>query len=316
MASLVGSMWARGMSKEAISTAAHVQNQQTFGPPPLPADEVDDVIASITRNPPGKLPVTRAANMSSEPGNLTSAYKTPPSEVRLVRTSARDLQQRAFDGDIPDVERLPFLGDVSQSPFIIGWTIMVTAYPKTGKTELISRLVDEWSQLGYKVGYYTEEPESVWVSRLSALQAGFHHLDLIYAMGATIDVIFADIQTNQYNIIVLDTIRLLRLSDENDTAGINIALTPFITTCRQQGKTLVMAHHARKGAGLHGEAAAGGHAFLGIVDVALELHRDDQPKRRILKGWGRVFEVPDQMYELRDDGLMKLLGDPKELVLD
>ena len=194
---------------------------------------------------------------------------------------------------------------------------MLTAYPKTGKTELLTRVVDEWSRLGLTVGYYTEEPESVWIARLSKLPGGFQNVDLIYARGETMDAILADIRISHDDIVVLDTIRLLRIHDENDNAAINIALTPFIATCRQQTKTLIMAHHTRKGSGLHGEAAAGGHAFLGIVDVALELHRDEQsPKRRIIKGWGRVFEVSDQVYELQDDGTMKLLGDPKELELE
>ena len=49
---------------------------------------------------------------------------------------------------------------------------------------------------------------------------------------------------------------------------------------------------------------------MGIVDVSLELHRDKQAaRRRIIKGWGRVIEVPDLVYELEDDGTMKLLGD-------
>ena len=59
-----------------------------------------------------------------------------------------------------------------------------------------------------------------------------------------------------------------------------------------------------------GRAPAGGHAFLGIVDVALELHRDKQVvRRRIVKGWARVIEVPDLVYEMEDSGDMHLLGD-------
>ena len=259
----------------------------------------------------------RSGEWPVEPDNLTSAYQTLPSEVRLERTSARGLQQRAFDGDIPDLERLPIFGVFDKSPIIRGWSTMVTAYPKTGKTEALTRWTDEWSRLGHQVGYYTEEPESVWIARLSKLPGGFQNVDIIYAMGETMDAILADIRVSRYNIVVVDTIRLLRITDENDNAAINIALTPFIATCRQKDKTLIMAHHTRKGSGLHGEAAAGGHAFLGIVDVALELHRDEQStKRRVLKGWGRVFEVADQMYEMQDDGIMKLLGDPKALELE
>ena len=90
--------------------------------------------------------------------------------------------------------------------------------------------------------------------------------------------------------VILDTIRLLQLRDENDNSQINLALTPLIALCRNLHKTLILAHHTRKGSGDYGEAAAGSHAFLGIVDVAVELHRDrNVDRRRIIRGWGTVI---------------------------
>ena len=35
--------------------------------------------------------------------------------------------------------------------------------------------------------------------------------------------------------------------------------------------------------------------------------------RSVVKGWGRVLEVPNLVYELEDDGHMKLLGDRSQL---
>ena len=50
--------------------------------------------------------------------------------------------------------------------------------------------------------------------------------------------------------------------------------------------------------------------------VALELQRtNDSPRRRIIRGWGRVVEVPTIVYEMSDDGLMRALGDPRDLAL-
>ena len=72
MASIVGTMWYRGMSKDAITAAAHTQNEQTFDPP-LPADEVDSVVASITRKPRGALPVVGEGSSPLEGG-----VKVPP----------------------------------------------------------------------------------------------------------------------------------------------------------------------------------------------------------------------------------------------
>ena len=68
---------------------------------------------------------------------------------------------------------------------------------------------------------------------------------------------------------------------------------------------------------MDGEAAAGSHALLGLVDVALELVRDPQvpARRRILRGWGRVAVVQSLLYELDYQGKMVLLGQANSVKL-
>jgi hypothetical protein len=76
-------------------------------------------------------------------------------------------------------------------------------------------------------------------------------------------------------------------------------------------------HHERKGGGQHGEGIAGSHAFLALTDIALEVLRDDKsPKRRIIRGYGRIVTVPDLCYEMGEDGTLVPLGDPEELALE
>jgi len=211
----------------------------------------------------------------------------------LSRVNAGALQRRVLNGEIPELTRLPLLGEVNTSPIIKLWSHMLAGYPKAGKTELLVRMAAEWSKTGLPVVYFTEDPESVWTARLKKLPVGFENVDLVFTMGAKADEILHAIKEGSDDVVILDTMRLLQLQDESNNAEINIALTPFITLCRQKESTLLMAHHTRKGGGEHGEAAAGGHAFLGIVDVALELHRDKQAThRRVVKGWARVIEVP------------------------
>jgi hypothetical protein len=55
---------------------------------------------------------------------------------------------------------------------------------------------------------------------------------------------------------------------------------------------------------------------LAAVDIAIELKRDgqDDSTRRLLRGWGRVFEIPRFIYEMRD-GAMVPLGSPAEVSL-
>ena len=78
----------------------------------------------------------------------------------MERTNAGTLQQRAKSGEIPELTRLPLLGEGDNSPFIKGWSHMLAGYPKTGKTELLARMTAEWSNTGLKVVYLTEEPEN------------------------------------------------------------------------------------------------------------------------------------------------------------
>ena len=106
------------------------------------------------------------------------------------------------------------------------------------------------------------------------------------------------------------------MNDENDNSHINKVFTPLMAACRTSSKTLIISHHTRKGGGSGGEAASGGHAFLGLVDIGLELERVGQPdNRRKIKGHGRIFGVQELLYERSDDGIFLLLGDPGQLKL-
>ena len=93
-----------------------------------------------------------------------------------------------------------------------------------------------------------------------------------------------------------------------------MALTPLVAACRPSNKTLVIAHHTRKGGGPGGEAAAGGYQFFGGVDVGLELERVGQPtNRRKLHGVGRILNVPELLYERSNDGAFSFLGHADQL---
>lgn len=60
-------------------------------------------------------------------------------------------------------------------------------------------------------------------------------------------------------------------------------LNPWVAGARLHNKTLIMAHHMRKGGGDHGEGIAGGHALMGEFDIALTLRKEDRsPRRRLV----------------------------------
>ena len=143
----------------------------------------------------------------SAPSNLTSDIYHPSSEVRLERVNAGELQRQVAEGQVTPLERLSFLGDSDSSPIIRRFSHLLSGYPKSGKTELLTRLASEWSEQGLKVVYFTEEPKVIWEARLAALPGGFDNVDLIFALGMGRYTIQREIEAGEDDIVVVDTIK-------------------------------------------------------------------------------------------------------------
>jgi hypothetical protein len=252
---------------------------------------------------------SRSSDSSQQFANFTSDYRNPLSEVKFEReVNLSDLQTKAIEKGEQVVSFLPVLG---QDKFIVkGWSHILAGYPKTGKTELIVRLIAEWPE--EKILYFTEEPEGVWEARLRELPKTYQHVKLYFGLGVSPLEIQGRIVAGDETVVILDTVRnLLALRDEKDNSEVARALIPFIAASRSKKQTLIALHHDRKGGGEHGEAIAGGHAFLGVIDRALEIKRDGaNDSRRLLIGFGRVFLTPDLMYELTSDNAIIALGSP------
>lgn len=293
-----GHFWQRGEGRTVV---------QGNGREPVTAPEEPEWLRDAP-HPAGEL-------LSSKP-HLAPIYTSVQGEVGagLRERNAAELRREAAErGDTS----LPFLSFLGQGGYMVrGWSHIVAGYPKAGKTELIARLCLEWRS--ESIAYFTEEPESVWEARLAALPDGWSHVNLIFALGARPEAILARIQSGNETVVIIDTVRnLLSLRDETDNSEVARVLNPVIATCREGGKTLLLAHHLRKGGGEHGEAITGGHAFLGVVDLALEIAFDNPnaPNRRKVRGWGRVIAVPELVYEMRDDKSFAPLGAPEAVAL-
>jgi len=310
LASMAGAMRRRGMSQQAIATALNVENASRCDPP-LPEAEVDNIARSIARYEP-----EIDDNGPNQTSNLTSAYRDPPSEVRFEReVNLGDLQARAIEKDTPALICLPVLGQ--EKLIVNGWSHILASYPKTGKTELMIRVIAEWSD--ECILYFTEEPQGVWDARMENLPKTYQHVTLYIGLGVKPAEILARIKAGKETVVILDTVRnLLRLRDETDNSEAARALIPYIAAARYRHMTLIAMMHDRKGGGEHGEGIAGAHAFLGVVDIALEVKRvgQDNSRRRLLRGWGRVIEIPELTYELREDNTMVALGSPAEVTLE
>jgi hypothetical protein len=210
---------------------------------------------------------------------------------------------------------LPLLG---QAGYIVeGWSHLVSGYPKAGKTELLFQAVLPWlhARPALRVLWFSEESEALWRQRLAQaarrapIPAG---LRLVFALGAAPNALLARARDGDEAVVILDTLRyLLGIPDENDNARIAAALRPWEAALSQQGKTRIYVHHERKRGGEHGQAIAGGSAFLAVVDRALEVTFDEHDdRRRKITVRSRIAQPGDLLYERRADGALVALGSP------
>jgi len=309
LASLAGTLRARGLTEPEMLETLQVVNAARCRPP-LPQADVQRIAASVSRYEPGELVSPTLVNRNNGRKPHLQPIGTSVGGEVLPKVGAAELCQRGA----PHLDYLPFLG---RSGYVVrGWTTLVAGYPKSGKTELIASWCLEQSD---PILYFTEEPESVWAARLAKLPGDWSHVFLVFALGADPADILATIINSRESIIVIDTVRnLLALHDETDNSEVARVLAPHITACRTAGKTLMLLHHIRKGGGSYGEGITGGHAFLGIVDAAIEILREQNlgENCRHIRGWGRVAPIPELLYELLEDGTMKALGDPMAVHLE
>jgi AAA domain/DnaB-like helicase N terminal domain len=203
-----------------------------------------------------------------------------------------------------DLECLPLLG--RRGYVVRGWSHVLAAPPKCGKTELPYPCLWDWARAGERVLYVTEEPETVWRLRLRG-DSPPRGVRLVWGLGAAAGDLLRRAAGGDETVIVLDTLRSLGIlgEDEADNAKVCRAITPWVAACRPAGKTLIGAHHTRKSGGEHGEGISGAHALLAAVDVALELRRSDRGENhRALSAYGRVIEPAELTYHREPDGRM------------
>ena len=305
LASLAGTMRRNGLNQTGIEEGLLALNL-TMCSPALNVDEVLKIAHSMAKYPVGP---------GSSADNLPHTLGRPPSGVRLDRVNAGQLKKDSAGLDTASIPKLSFLGDKEVSPFIDGFSHLISGYPKCGKTELFARLVEEWTNQGHRVCYFTEEIQAIWQYRLHQTSSDFENLELVFALGQSPHSMVSSIESGQQDIVIIDTCKLLQISNENDQSAVNLALTPFIAACRSVGSTLIFLHHTRESSGDYGTQAAGSHAFLAAVDRVVEINRDPRENRRQIRGWGRLVPTPNVVYELRDDGTMVVLGDPQQVEL-
>jgi hypothetical protein len=205
--------------------------------------------------------------------------------------------------DSGPVETLPLLGRYGYVP--IGFTTALAAYPKVGKTTLLTQCVREWLMLGLRVVVLSEESELLWEYRLSGDE--WYGLEVIHAAGAYLVDLRCAVAEADYDVIVIDTVRsVLQLEDETDNSKVRAAVEPWVLIVRERRKTGVLAMHETKSGGEHGRGMAGGHALLGVVDGLLTLRRGAKPDRRVITPLHRLpaehVDTRELLYTMQATG--------------
>ncbi|HKP52642.1 MAG TPA: AAA family ATPase [Chloroflexia bacterium] len=288
--------------------------------PPFPfKDALMKVVRAYARYPESDIEhqiMREEAALRPDPDLRAFAGAGGEQRADLYELDGEELRAQAQSGTASSgPPSLPFLG---QKGYVIeGWSHVIAGYPRCGKTELIVRLCREWLDAGRSVAYLTEEPKGVWQHRLAGLEGDWSRLKVVFALSSALDVLFARAFSGPEDVVVIDTMRnLLQLMDETDNSRIAQVLNPWVAAARRHNKTLIMAHHMRKGGGDHGEGIAGGHALMGVFDVALTLTKEDRtPRRRRVIAYARLLQPPELLYDQESDGSLRYKGDPASVQL-
>jgi DNA-binding transcriptional ArsR family regulator len=206
-----------------------------------------------------------------------------------------------------ELEYVPLLG--VDGLIARGTLTLIGAHPKAGKTTLLIHACREWLQRGLRVVYLSEDSRAIWrerVKRFPELSA----LILNTIPRAHPENWARAVREQEPDMVIVDTIRrFMPAKDENDSASVSLALTPFVDLQQELPRTaIVLVHHTKKSLSGDGEITdiAGSHAFTAEVDAILLLApvREHKRQRILTPIAGRLWTLSPEplVLELSEDG--------------
>jgi predicted ATP-dependent serine protease len=206
-----------------------------------------------------------------------------------------------------ELEYVPLLG--VDGLIARGTLTLIGAHPKAGKTTLLIHACREWLQQGLRVVYLSEDSRAIWrerVKRFPELSA----LILNTIPRAHPENWARAVREQEPDMVIVDTIRrFMPAKDENDSASVSLALTPFVDLQQELPRTaIVLVHHTKKSLSSDGEITdiAGSHAFTAEVDAILLLApvREHKRQRILTPIAGRLWTLSPEplVLELSEDG--------------
>jgi DNA-binding transcriptional ArsR family regulator len=219
-----------------------------------------------------------------------------------------------------ELEYVPLLG--VDGLIARGTLTLIGAHPKAGKTTLLIHACREWLQRGLRVVYLSEDSRAIWrerVKRFPELSA----LILNTIPRAHPENWARAVREQEPDMVIVDTIRrFMPAKDENDSASVSLALTPFVDLQQELPRTaIVLVHHTKKSLSSDGEITdiAGSHAFTAEVDAILLLApvREHKRQRILTPIAGRLWTLSPEplVLELSEDGSeYRVVGTAEEVL--
>jgi DNA-binding transcriptional ArsR family regulator len=219
-----------------------------------------------------------------------------------------------------ELEYVPLLG--VDGLIARGTLTLLGAHPKAGKTTLLIHACRAWVQQNLRVVYLSEDSRAIWRERVKRFPE-LNTLILNAIPRAHPENWARAIRELEPDIVVVDTIRrFMPPKDENDSASVSLALTPFVDLQQELPRTaIVLVHHTKKSLSSDGEITdiAGSHAFTAEVDAILLLApvREHKRQRILTPIAGRLWTLSPEplVLELSEDASeYRVVGTAEEVL--
>ena len=205
-----------------------------------------------------------------------------------------------------------------------GFSVMV-AKPKVGKSTLARQLALNVAQGENFIGRETTKGTVLYVALEEKRSEVKKHFKLLGATGnedlhsyigsvpqEANQWLEKEVKNRKPVLVIVDTLfRFAQVSDVNDYAKVNTALSPLLALARDNNTHLMVIHHARKGGGEGGDSTLGSTAIFGSVDTSIILKRKEE-KRTIetQQRYGKDIESTLLVFDEVSRSIE--LGDTKE----
>lgn len=188
---------------------------------------------------------------------------------------------------------------------------ILTARPGVGKSTLLLELADKISKKGYKLMYISgEESESQIKQRALRIMDGIS--DNIYIISTnSMDLALAEIERLDPDLVFLDSIQTVYLSDFSQRAGsptqtIECA-NAFVNICKASNKPrvgIIIGHMTKS------DQLAGLMTLEHLVDTVLYLEGDSDNNLRVLRSTKNRFGYTGEigLFSMGEEGLKELIN--------